>query len=921
MTVATRWWAPVEPGIGPDPFDLSLLESGGEPDKDLGQQLLALHRVGAAACEAVATQPLADEVTLRGVLATAREMVALPAVEAISKVYDDQAYGTLLLRDVLDDAEQAAISLYRTCITKQMAPSMAAHRVGLVYGVPLRELGRYSMVATDPKSNKQVVEELADKTLLGFVGKMVTEEAPQGVKQLVSKAPARERDATQTRLLQGLFDRAEAETATTPDDPATPYHDARNRGRFAVEGTTAAPKEVGGTKLERKTLSRTSLKRTQLARAETPKGKLTGAALAGGRLESGSTRGRLSRGRMTPAARKMQALLAEIEPETVPLDGGDGEDYLSHRPDRNAGEHTDLWQEASFVFPTDLWLKRKAGMAVTRDDDGNESIMFRARALADGGPYMQDSHDHLSGDHAHARKTIAEVIHAREDHKGQPPPEVHRIPGAAHRLTDRREIKALKERYLEQMEEKFGKRLNKATEIGFVLAAGDHDNPEDLVLVWQPPTPGKHVLDRPVKAITEVFIEEESTRGVDNSSDVGTDTIIDPNLALQVLGGRMLWRDDDKGGYLIKQYDAIRTDEDSLQALARDRQRRTNRRGFGKRLVVSKAVNERNAAQLAQLQGLFDRAAQAERDWHGKDPGERSPETGEFQRVGTSLSRATLQRTSLKRAELKRGGKAKLAGASLEGGKLEQGRLTTGGLDRASLKQVALAAAQGSDEQTVFLDPSFDYHVLDSQQVQFLLGDSDIETDGRFFEDVLEEAYHRPFKPGFGASAMISDKWKITTSEETRETLIGETDHRLVNAPFPNKGGLWKDTGINAVISDDKALAGLALEVENYLADHPDVQLVRSVITKVSDQRWRVRVMADNAKIGHAHMIRFDGLPDGAIQLRPEAPRRLTNAKGIEHWLMMRFHGGKQLGSGGSTDYMPVPTVVAWAIEKAGDEP
>ena len=900
-----RWWAPKEPGIGPDEFDLSLLAPGNEPDKDLGQQLLAIHRVGAAACEAVATQPLSDEVTLRGVLAAARELVAPPAVEAIAKAFDTPTYGMLLLKDLLDDAEQAAVSIYRTCITKQMAPSIAAHRVGLVYGVPLRELGRYTMLATDPKANKDAVQELADRTLFGFVSKVLAEEQPTGAKELVSKAPAAEQNRPKVREAW-----MEQLGAVTPDDPATPYHDARERGRFAREGESKIIHDyfpVGRTKLARPKLSRASLGRKKLAPQKAADLQKPQERTQQERVMQ--VRGKQSREKikLTPQQRRLQHLLEPLVVPKVASGVGrddDGKDYLATVPDANdPSEYNPLWRKLSYVFAADEWQARKSGMHV--DSDSGE-ILFRAHALDDGGPfYGEDEHGEASVDHLNARNQIASNLDHHADHKDQPPPVTHVIEGAALTVHDKVTLTRLKQDFLDELEEQLGRRLNKATEIGFVHAAVDALNKDNLVLAWQPPTPGRSALDRPLKAVVEVFVDDESAQGIEYTSKYGHDLQHNPNQALAIVEGQLLWHEEDRGnGYLVRQYTAIAADEEDVDRAHKERSRR--RRGFGKRLVVSKAVGEQDAVRLQQLQRLFD---QAERDYHGREPGERNAETGEFQRVGTSLGRAKLKRAGVQRAKLQR--TAAPVQARVQQERVQQQRQEQV-LTQQDREQVALAAKHGASEQTVFLDDGFQYHVLDKKQLGFLLDDCDIP--------YLEKAYEDTFKLGFASTAMVMDKWKSKGADDTRQDLLIDGEMRWRETPFPNNGGIWKRLGDPYHVDSDKDLAAVALDLEDRLGRDPKIQMLRMVLHE-RGTGYSITVHGNSVDIGDSHMVRMEDL-SGPIQLRPEGHRRLMNRQGIENWLKLRFHGGRNISmTGRSMDYLPIPVVHTWVAERTDDAP
>ena len=184
MSSTQRWWAPQRPTTQPDAVVRTLLDEPG----DLATTLLAAHRAGAAACEFVAKGAVPNEHALIRALAEAREQVAPDVVDAVSKSMDGN-YAGLLVRDILDDAEQAALTLFRTCVNKGVAPPLAAQRVGAVFGVPARELGKYTALAATPAANPIALTDAADRTLLGYVAKVAKEE-DHGEVVTFSKAPA-----------------------------------------------------------------------------------------------------------------------------------------------------------------------------------------------------------------------------------------------------------------------------------------------------------------------------------------------------------------------------------------------------------------------------------------------------------------------------------------------------------------------------------------------------------------------------------------------------------------------------------------------------------------------------------------------------------------------------------------------------------
>lgn len=274
MTTPTvsRWWAPAGPHIGPDQTDIAMLAATGEdPRYDLGAALLAAHRVGAAACEQAAASPLVDEGAFIGYLVAAREQLADPMIDSVSKSVEGPGYACVLVRDVLDDAEEAALDLFRSAVSRGVAPPLAAARAGAVFGVSKAAIGKYRQKATDPRVNPVALADEADRTLFGYVEKLTAEEAAPSALQEVSKitpAARRRRAEEENRDRRGRFAVTDAaptlsvsdllrtqghtEAAPTTEvgdstiDTSTPGLLARMRQRYGFGGGTA-PSRVGET--------------------------------------------------------------------------------------------------------------------------------------------------------------------------------------------------------------------------------------------------------------------------------------------------------------------------------------------------------------------------------------------------------------------------------------------------------------------------------------------------------------------------------------------------------------------------------------------------------------------------------------------------------------------------------------------------
>lgn len=253
----SRWWAPAGAHLGPDETDLERLQPGQDKRLDLGQYLLTVHRMGAAACEEAASGPIPDEFSFVERLAAARAVFAPPVVEAVSKSLGERAYADLLVRDVLDDAEQGALQVFRTAVAGGVPAAIAAQRAGMVYGVPPESLGSYLAVAKELRAHPAALTDAADRCLFQAVEKAVLEEmeAIEPEFEEVSKAPA------------AVLERQ--------DNKTTPYYDARDiLGRFAKPTEARRVSDVlakpVGLKAETPRLSRVTRKVRQVRQARTP---------------------------------------------------------------------------------------------------------------------------------------------------------------------------------------------------------------------------------------------------------------------------------------------------------------------------------------------------------------------------------------------------------------------------------------------------------------------------------------------------------------------------------------------------------------------------------------------------------------------------------------------------------------------------
>lgn len=509
-----RWWAPQGAHLGPDAGDLLLLEPGEDPEKDLGNALLALHRVGAAACEVAATTPLVDESTLIGALVKAREQVAPAAVESVAKSLGDVAYADLLCRDVLDDAEAGALVLFRTAVSKGVPPPIAAQRCGMVYGVPYGQLGQYRALAIDPRANPVALTDAADRVLLEHVRKAV---AVEDFKQDVSKAPV------------AVLDRI-----VTQDDPTTPYYDARTEtGQFAPATTKlhewiqqqaaeAPVKAEAPAKPKVRRISR--IKRVQ--RAPAPAAQQV-------KTEQVKTRA-VSAKPLTPTQVATQKRTQGNLPPDVFDPGVGPPPHLVPKPLReidDPGPYDDLPGETlAITLPATHW-----GNFVAHGADGHVigDKVFRMNVLEEYSAQkplpFADHMEMVTSDQDQRVLYAADLLWQDDDYVSQEEPHVEVVPSGIMPAEGSRLYKL----FGQEMREKTVREWLRAEHGGhpphaafevdeearFVREYPDLENPDDTVFVYSPPpvntTPDQDAYyRRPPLTVVEALIEPDDARGI-----------------------------------------------------------------------------------------------------------------------------------------------------------------------------------------------------------------------------------------------------------------------------------------------------------------------------------------------------------------------------------------------------------------------
>lgn len=906
MTTATRWWAPSSPGIGPDEDDLFLFQASDDPPQDLGHALLGLHRVGAAACEAVATQPLSDEWLLRGVLAKAREMVAPPALVTVGKALGDERYSGLLLRDVLDDAEAAAVSLYRTCVAKGCASSLAASRVGKVYGVPLHRLGRYTAIAQDPKANAALVDETADRALMEFVFDVVKEEEPQGAKVTFAKAPTEDylESHNETQDARGRFTRLRASQQALPGGKTLDELLKKPAKESTVRKPGLRQSQVRGGGLKAVSLRESQIKEVEQSTRSSARRAGRSATRRATRSSDRSMSARQSA--YASGHERLEAAEFSLGAEQVP-------DTLAERP---AGEqHAPLGYDVAYALPGSKW---NAFKSATGQASGNRAV-FRADALATYAGGAERYGDDNDVTHQTKVSKLAEMMLAADDAAGI---ERYYTKTLNHRelvgTLDAKEYAAWIEREKKAFLDELGVR-NSSAELQYTVAADDYDNPMLTVLVYMPPSEGRQQFDRPDRRIWEVVVDAHRAVGVDRA--VGTkrgreDPELDPNLPLAVTDvsnpkdvtiDRFFHRvgPEGGGGYFRNVVHVQSADEEDIEAAQR-------RRGdIGKASAEEHAERSRDFQRML-LAGLI----------------QRDPETGEFTETGVGQRKPGLRSSGLRSSGLRSSAIRQAPQASRSAARASQ----RGGLRHAERKpmtrkairqavQIALEQEHAPSRST-YLDPGHEYAVLDSG---YKGSDMDllVNENGLHF---LEQTHQMPVNIERGLHERLDSNDRVLSAKDAVFALIDEQNKAFTAQPI--RGGIW--THLQSFpapydVTDENDLDVIALDLEDYVSKHPDIGALRAVWRTTEDGRRQVQFLANLQPMPEQYLVRYeDTLGDGPLELTSEGESRLFSADGIASWLKVRYHGtqvGGTLSEVPQWEEMMLPRVHTFVATRRPHEP
>jgi hypothetical protein len=612
MTIPARWWAPDRPTVAPDAVVLALLEpDGDDAANDLAATLLGVHRAGAAACESIAKGALPSHQGLSEALLASAAIIHDKFLTAVAKSSQPE-YATLLVRDVLADADIAALDLYDRCVAKGITPSVAASRAGAVYGVPNRHISRYAAVASDPKSSPQLVSDLADRTLLEFVSKVVAvETADQTVE--ISKAPSgggaaqqwdprdhpRSKDSGE---FVSAAERAERLTqrVSRPEETMSPIE--RLRARLGIgRGPERVGEETFEEPPERATRERrqpVQRQRREVRQTRERRGAAPAAAepahLEVTRAAAERTRAPIAavaRTRDQSAAQRQR--IASFNEGTagsvpfIPFGGGSGGNVpnvnlLTPLSD-DGGPYEEHYEPMSFVLPQTTAMALQAHMAGRGTHDAPRLFRVGHLVAAAGDPVTLSGQNHETEFVSHMAQA---VVHAHDDLDMdfaapiERPVRIRDEDSAAPILSFERS------------------RLtgNDINEDQHVWMGANYEQPDQDVLVYMQPSadPDYDRDDRPIPTVVEYRVTRRTARMRDEGSPKRPSWKLDPNQVYRISSSQpdIYWSPVHQVRVLVYQLDALDDDEllayvpngiekalDPAEAAAFERRVRRNEQG------------------------------------------------------------------------------------------------------------------------------------------------------------------------------------------------------------------------------------------------------------------------------------------------------------------------------------------------------
>lgn len=897
MTTLERWWA----ADAQVPLS-SLLASGGDGKKDLAQGLFALHRAGAEACELVAKTAVADEAVLIAALAENRLLVVPEALGVISKGVSTPQYAGLLVRDLLDDAESAALALYRTCLAKSVSPPVAAQRVGLVYGVPGRELGKYAGLAADPGAKEVAVRDAADRALFTYVSKVVESEYDEA-KVEFSKAPG-----------TAVLEREQTRQSEYLDE-----HNVENGpdGKFVAEGTGSS-RLARMARLKRVQRVQRAQQAQQAAEPSPDKTKAKVKVKVSARSAPVKARTAVSqekaRVQLSVAAKAMQELaiseaaaagstaVAETvapasKPAPTPI--GPMPDMLSERDDPNAGLHDYLDQSLGFVVTTGQWNRMVRGMG-EGPEVGARTMVAGALEEYVGAPEKfhaeadEDGNVVVHQDHQQQAAHTALVAEGEPEQMGRPEVWVTRLAsGLTKGMTPEATKAMLAEEardLLFEYSEHTGSPVSRG-ERGFVTFTPAYDDPEAWVVIYSPKAEGdSEFSQRPVASITEIVIPEHVARGIDQGNGRHTDFTLEKEQGLQI-SERATFFDTDLGVFRNR----VTLESASASVISADRDKRERRWSGGK---ADTAVLERQSEYL---------------DLHNI---ENDPTTGRFVAEGSpgSARQARLKRVGrVKR--VRRAQSAAPAEAAPAASPVTASVALTASATRMRVRQQARTEArlavklraelgdpaeEASDALPLLrLDPRARYTVVSADRMGMMAADDSFASP-----EMAQTPWPLSWRNavGLGKATSAEDAVVDLRTGQLPDDLLGVQRREL---------GSSRPVGDPVVVKSKKDLDRLVGLVHDEM-DNSEGQTVLTAHAYQAGGDVVVQLTSHYRPAPPVYLVRRDTRSDLDVQLEPEGAFRLLDSGQIGAWLAETYEGAKR--DGGTTRFLHNPLVVTYRL-------
>lgn len=879
MTTVARWWAPAGPGIGPDETDLHLLAPGPDNEKDLGQAFLALHRVGAAACEAVATQPVADESVFASVLATARGLAVPEAFGIVSKAVGDEKYGHLLLRDVMDDAEAGAMNLYRSCLAASVPPPVAAQRVGLVFGVPPSEISpAFRKAATDPRTPPATLIDAGDRVLFGFVSKLLEAEQVQPTKEKVSKERVREQDKTQTSQLQGLFDQAERD-----------YHGKEPGERDPETGEFVPKGRLAPVKAQQALKPLQALKPKQALRPERERTRSR---------DRSRTRDRERVARSREEAHRARRELTEHVLDDAPIVHRVTNRSRSLRSagnvfelvDDDSGPYQSLGRKIAYAMPTDEFIAFRKAAA-----DGDRGKVFRAshleRYIGDPEFFEEEDVTGVSPSEAHEGVVthVVELLQKDPQIASQAAPKVKYIEASMLAEGDREEILLeAKSDFLAELG------IHDYDELAHVDHGIDYENPEHVALVYVPfnGAQGKDVL-RPLPNISEVIVDDEDAVGFDYAPPGSNhpQPHLAPNQPMTIIGSlhsdktrRKFW--DDNLQAFRTQWWAAPTDESEIpqqfqKAMTRERFQQLEQSG-----VIERDEDGQFSTTGKTLQQLFDEA-QA-RPVETKTPLRAAKPLKAQAALAPTRSRERAGRTRTRERD------TRTREASREGHQRAERRREV----------IERERRDGEGTQAMVLADGR-YSVMDGDLLRLMASQ---DGKSRLFDS------GQPWTLSSASRTRISEHKPIPATD-AEDLAVAQAHDRFTFAPVTNKPAERPIDTYTGVTREQ--LAYLADDMAELFDTDSDLSLIRVSVTARPDGKADIKVEGNNRALGVQHVIRHAAdLATPSLKLVQERAGRFQSNFTIQDFLERSFDSAQRFDSGVDVDQLANPWVLVWRTEE-----